>query len=99
MAIHLSIHSRSLDDLVRFDRNVFATKIRMVRAVLGWSQTELGLQVGLTQRAIHKLEQGENTATALNGAGARRRRLAQAKYRIRRFSRRQPPCKHSRFSA
>ncbi len=59
MAIHLPIHSRSLDDLVRFDRNVFATKIRLVRAVLGWSQTELGLQVGLTQRAIHKLEQGE----------------------------------------
>src|SRR5262249_36202636 len=29
------------------------------RAVLGWSQSELGLPVGLTQRAIHKLEQGE----------------------------------------
>jgi DNA-binding XRE family transcriptional regulator len=31
----------------------------MVRAVLGWSQTELGRRVGLTQRAIHKLERGE----------------------------------------
>ncbi len=29
------------------------------RAVLGWSQSELGFRVGLTQRAIHKLEQGE----------------------------------------
>lgn len=27
--------------------------------MLGWSQSELGLRVGLTQRAIHKLEQGE----------------------------------------
>jgi len=26
--------------------------------VLGWSQTELGRRVGLTQRAIHKLETG-----------------------------------------
>ena len=26
---------------------------------LGWSQSELGFRVGLTQRAIHKLEQGE----------------------------------------
>lgn len=33
--------------------------IRLVRAVLGWSQTELGQRVGLTQRAIHKLEQGK----------------------------------------
>ena len=27
--------------------------------MLGWSQSKLGLRVGLTQRAIHKLEQGE----------------------------------------
>jgi transcriptional regulator with XRE-family HTH domain len=27
--------------------------------VLGWSQSELALRVGLTQRAIHKLEQGD----------------------------------------
>ena len=31
----------------------------LARRVLGWSQTELGLRIGLTQRAIHKLEQGE----------------------------------------
>ena len=41
------------------DRKAFATKIRVVRAVLGWSQTELGRRVSKTQRAIHKLEQGE----------------------------------------
>ena len=34
-------------------------KFGLARAVLGWSQTELGTRIGLTQRAIHKLEQGE----------------------------------------
>lgn len=38
---------------------VFAAKIRLVRAVFGSSQGELGRRAGLTQRAIHKLEQGE----------------------------------------
>ena len=40
------------------ERQAFAAKIRPTRAVLGWSQTELAQHVGLTQRAIHKLEQG-----------------------------------------
>jgi transcriptional regulator with XRE-family HTH domain len=51
--------SRDLLDLVRLERRAFAAKVRMVRAVLGWSQSELGVRVGLTQRAIHKIEQGE----------------------------------------
>jgi len=59
MALHLTAHSRDLGELVRRERHAFAAKIRMARAVLGWSQTELGLRVGLTQRAIHKLEQGD----------------------------------------
>jgi ribosome-binding protein aMBF1 (putative translation factor) len=37
----------------------FAAKVRAGRAVLGWSQTELARRVGLTQRAIHKLEKGD----------------------------------------
>lgn len=45
--------------LVRLERRVFAAKLRTVRALLNWSQTELADRVGLTQRAIHKLEQGE----------------------------------------
>jgi transcriptional regulator with XRE-family HTH domain len=44
--------------LVRHEQRVFATKIRIARAVLGWSQTDLAQRVGMTQRAIHKLEQG-----------------------------------------
>jgi transcriptional regulator with XRE-family HTH domain len=44
---------------MRLERQAFAAKIRMARAVLGWSQSELGFRVGLTQRAIHKIEQGD----------------------------------------
>ena len=60
MTIHVAVNnSRDLVELVRLERRAFAAKIRMARAVLGWSQSELGFRVGLTQRAIHKLEQGE----------------------------------------
>src|SRR5215475_6430648 len=58
MRIHLSAQSRDLGELCRLERYAFAAKIRLARAVLGWSQSELGLRVGVTQRAIHKLEQG-----------------------------------------
>jgi len=51
--------SRDLVELVRLERRAFAAKVRMARAVLGLSQSEFGGRVGLTQRAIHKLEQGE----------------------------------------
>lgn len=53
-----SHHSHNLIELIRRERQVFAAKIRMTRALLGWSQSEFGRHVGLTQRAIHKLEQG-----------------------------------------
>lgn len=59
MAIQLNTQSRGLGEVVRLERQAFAAKVRIVRAVLGWSQTELGRRAGLTQRAIHKLEQGE----------------------------------------
>jgi DNA-binding XRE family transcriptional regulator len=51
--------SNDLLELVRVERMAFAAKLRMARAVLGLSQSELGERVGLTQRAIHKLEQGD----------------------------------------
>lgn len=59
MAIHLTVHSRGLRQIVRLERQAFAAKIRLARAVLDWSQTELGRHVGMTQRAIHKLERGD----------------------------------------
>jgi ribosome-binding protein aMBF1 (putative translation factor) len=59
MATQLSTRSKSIDKVLRTDRRAFAAKVRLARAVLGWSQSKLGTRIGLTQRAIHKLEQGE----------------------------------------
>lgn len=60
MSMQLGPHvSRDLLELMRLERRAFAAKIRVVRAVLGWSQSELGFRTGLTQRAIHKIEQGD----------------------------------------
>lgn len=39
------------------ERHAFAAKVRGARAVLGWSQAELGQRVGVTQRSINRLEQ------------------------------------------
>jgi|SRR5690349_11779101 transcriptional regulator with XRE-family HTH domain len=58
--MHLATHdSADLLELIRLERRSFAAKIRIARAVLGWSQGELGFRIGLTQRAVHKLEQGD----------------------------------------
>ena len=60
MSVQLAQHSpHDLVELVRLERQAFAAKIRMARAVIGWSQSELAVQVGLTQRSVHKLEQGD----------------------------------------
>jgi transcriptional regulator with XRE-family HTH domain len=45
--------------LVESERRVFAAKLRAARAVLDWSQSDLAVRAGLTQRAVHKLEQGQ----------------------------------------
>lgn len=42
------------------DRLVVAMSIRMARAALGWSQAELGRLLGMSQRAIHRIEQGHS---------------------------------------
>lgn len=54
--------SNDLVEHMRLERKAFAAKIRMTRALVGWSQTELAQRVGLTQRSVHKLEQGETDA-------------------------------------
>lgn len=60
MPIQLAQHgSNDLVELMRLERLAFAAKIRMTRALIGWSQTELAHRVGLTQRSVHKLEQGD----------------------------------------
>jgi transcriptional regulator with XRE-family HTH domain len=50
--------STSLETLVRIERLTFAAKVRAARAVLGWKQSELGKRAGLTQKSIHRIEQG-----------------------------------------
>jgi DNA-binding XRE family transcriptional regulator len=50
--------SPSLETLVRIERLMFAAKVRAARAVLGWKQSELGKRAGLTQKSIHRIEQG-----------------------------------------
>jgi transcriptional regulator with XRE-family HTH domain len=60
MSVQFAHHdSYDLADVVRLERRAFAAKLRMARAVLGCSQSELAAVVGLTQRSVHKLEQGE----------------------------------------
>lgn len=40
------------------DRAQLAAKVRAGRAILGWSQSELGERTGLSQRSINRLELG-----------------------------------------
>lgn len=47
-----------LAHLMRMERLAFAAKVRLARAVAGLSQSELAARIGMTQRSIHKLEQG-----------------------------------------
>ena len=59
MRAQLAQHgSNDLVELMRLERLAFAAKIRTTRALTGWSQTELAQRVRLTQRSVHKLEQG-----------------------------------------
>ena len=41
------------------ERREFASKVRAARALLGWSQAELGMRVGVTQRSINRLEKAD----------------------------------------
>jgi DNA-binding XRE family transcriptional regulator len=73
------------------ERREFASKVRAARAVLGWSQAELGQRVGVTQRSINRLEKADvdvrrSTAvaieTALRDQGIVFERLAEGGFRM-----------------
>jgi DNA-binding XRE family transcriptional regulator len=59
---HSPMNKHSKIDLpsrrVQDERQLFAAQIRAGRAVLGWSQTDLGERTGVTQRAIYRIEDG-----------------------------------------
>ena len=60
-------------DPVMIERHEFAAKVRAARAVLGWSQAELGNRIGVTQRTVNRLEQAgadvrRSTAVAIESA-------------------------------
>jgi transcriptional regulator with XRE-family HTH domain len=42
------------------DRLLVAMTVRLARAALGWSQAEFGRFLGMSQRAIHRIEQGHS---------------------------------------
>jgi ribosome-binding protein aMBF1 (putative translation factor) len=50
----MDLPSRRVQD----ERQLFAAQIRAGRAVLGWSQSDLGDKIGVTQRAIYRIEDG-----------------------------------------
>ena len=53
-----SWHSEEVEAALRRERMVFAAKVRGARAILGWSQRDLGRRVSLTQKSVYKMEQG-----------------------------------------
>jgi ribosome-binding protein aMBF1 (putative translation factor) len=47
-----------VDAMLRRERVTFAAKVRGARAILGWSQRELGARVSLTQKSVYRMELG-----------------------------------------
>jgi len=47
-----------LERALRAGRAAFAAKVRVARAVLAMSQDEFAQNVGLTQKSVHRIEQG-----------------------------------------
>jgi DNA-binding XRE family transcriptional regulator len=50
--------SLDLECVLRLERTAFAAKVRVARAILGISQDHLARQIGLTQKSVHRIEQG-----------------------------------------
>jgi DNA-binding XRE family transcriptional regulator len=56
-----TMHTKPRFDLeheLRVERAAFAAKVRAARAVLGLSQDQFARNIGLTQKSIHRIEQG-----------------------------------------
>ncbi len=53
-----SNHHIQVNDALHLERTAFGAKLRAARAVLGLSQDDVAGHVGLTQRSVHRIEQG-----------------------------------------
>jgi len=47
-----------LEQQLRVERAAFAAKVRAARAILDLSQDQFAKQIGLTQKSVHRIEQG-----------------------------------------
>jgi len=47
-----------IDHDLRVERMAFAAKVRSARAVLSLSQDQFAQRIGLTQKSVHRIEQG-----------------------------------------
>ncbi|MBX9846731.1 MAG: helix-turn-helix transcriptional regulator [Xanthobacteraceae bacterium] len=57
----IEIHAKlrfDVEEQLRVERAAFAAKVRAARAVLGLSQDQFARHIGLTQKSIHRIEQG-----------------------------------------
>ena len=57
-ATHHGESRRRLHRTSRAERSAFAAKARAARAILGLSQDAFAQRVGLTQKSVHRIEQG-----------------------------------------
>lgn len=47
-----------IDNSLQIERAAFGAKVRAARAILGLSQDEFARRIGLTQKSVHRIEQG-----------------------------------------
>ncbi len=47
-----------VDNTLRLERAAFGAKVRAARAILSLSQDQLAARLGLTQKSVHRIEQG-----------------------------------------
>jgi transcriptional regulator with XRE-family HTH domain len=55
---HTSALRLQIDNTLRLERAAFGAKVRASRAILGLSQDQLAARLGLTQKSVHRIEQG-----------------------------------------
>ena len=57
-AIQSNLSKLSVQATLRLERAAFGAKVRAARAILELSQDEFAARIGLTQKSVHRIEQG-----------------------------------------